>query len=296
MTEAPLPTPHQLRAACQLALVLDHPETALPDARVSFSRLPSNGALRSRDFGSGERILASVGLLRREDQVLHVDESIVELAAVARSAGPDLLLSLILERNPPAWLPTAAGGNQLKAAAVPDRELASLDHLIANEQLRDAVLRQAARRQDAILLADLDQLGEEHVVECCREQLQQAQAVELAAEVVRAARISRRLPYSVVAPKLDGRRRLLVKTTRRLQWRSEIFLSRREFEIGRADPDWSLVVVELDDTDAPKIVGWCDAAALEPMVPTDTHPHAIWSSVSLLLSAPLLNTGLPAFQ
>lgn len=295
MADAPLPTLHQLRSACLAARVLHYPETSRTDARESFRHLPSDGVFGSRDFDTGETVLRSLELVSVREEVLVVSESIGQVATIAREAAPHLLLDLVLERRPPSWLRIAAAGNVLKTDAVPDRDLASISDVVADPDLREAILLRAARRHDAAQLAALGEAGEEHVVGRCRRELLDADAAELAEEVVQVSRISDQLGYDIVAPRLDGgSRRLEVKTTRRLRWRGEIFVSRNEFEVGLRDPDWALVVVEIDAEDNASVAGWCRAAKIASIVPEDRHADGRWVSASLQRASALLEPDLPS--
>jgi hypothetical protein len=106
--------------------------------------------------------------------------------------------------------------------------------------------------------------------------------------------ISDQLGYDVIAPRLDGSsRRIEVKATRRLAWRGEVYISRNEFEVGLLDPDWSLVVVEVDAEDMPSLLGWCPAEALVAKMPADRHHLGRWNSVRLLQAEGVLSSGLP---
>jgi hypothetical protein len=294
MADSPLPTLHQLRSACLAARALHPPETPLSAARESFRRLPSNGVFGSSDFDSAQAVLGRVNLVSVQGDVLVVSESIAEIAAAARDGAAHLLLDLILERSPPAWLPMAAAGNTLKTGAVPDGDLAAISSVLTDPDLREAILLRAARRHDAAHLVALGATGEEHVLACVRKELRDAGAPELADEVVQVSRISDQLGYDVLAPRLDGGpRRLEVKATRRLRWRGEVFLTRNEFEVGLRDPDWALVVVEIDAAGTPTLAGWCRADRLEPIVPEDRHADGRWVSASLQQASALLSPDLP---
>jgi hypothetical protein len=294
MADSPLPTAHQLRSACLAARVLQHPRTTIAAARQSFRHLPSNGLFVTRDFDNAQALLGSVNLVSVEGEALVVSESIGAIAAAPHEAAARLLLDLILERRPPPWLAIAAAGDTLRTSAIPDPDLDAVTSVLADPDLREALLLRAARRHDEVALAALGDLGEQHVLEFARKELLDAGAPHLANQVVQVSRISDQLGYDVVAPCLDGRlRRLEVKTTRRRRWRGEVFLSRNEWEVGLRDPAWALVVVEIEPNGDPTLAGWCRAERLEPLLPSDRHADGRWVSASLQQAGALLTADLP---
>jgi hypothetical protein len=295
MSEQSLPSSHQLHSVWLLARVLHAPETPRDDALRSFRAVPTSGTLGTQDFLAGESILASLGLIEVIDEVLLVADSVAELASASREDAATLLLTLALERRPPSWLRFAAAGDALKSNSIPDAELAALENSFVDPAHREAILLAAARRYDAARLAAFGALGEEYVAECCREQLRAAGGGTLAEAVSRVSLLSDQLGYDVVAPRLDGSsRRIEVKATRRLAWRGEVYISRNEYEIGLLDPDWSLVVVEIDAEETPSLLGWCRAGALEAKMPVDRHHFGRWNTVRLLQADGMLNGGLPS--
>jgi hypothetical protein len=294
MADGSIPSAHALRSAREAVRALHPPETSRADARESFRRLPTGGLFTGADYDTAEEVLRSVDLVQVDGDMLVVSESVRILATMPARAADALLLDLILERRPPNWLRTAAGGSSLREAIVPDAELAAVGEILPDPDVREAILLRAARRFDAARLAALGAAGEDQVVEHCKHELANAGRAELADQVERVSLISDELGYDVVAPKLDGgNRRLEVKATRRLTWRTEIFLSRNEFEVGLTDPDWALVVCAIDDDDQVSILGWCRALQLENLVPEDRHPHGRWVSVSLLQLEGLLAADVP---
>lgn len=294
MADPPLPTLHQLRAAHQTARALHCPRTSLADARRSFGSLPSDGAFGSRDFDAGERILRALGLISLDGNSLLVSKPIEEIAALSSATASYLLLDLIFERQAPSWLAIAAGREKFVPGIIPERDLATISSVIIDPDLREALLLHAGRRHNAQALAALGAIGEEYVFECCRAELRTLDAPNLAAQVARVSLVSDQLGYDILAPRLDGSpRRLEVKTTRRLRWRGEVFISRNEFETGLRDSNWALVVVEIGSDGKPFLAGWCPAKNLAAILPGDRHPHARWASASLQEIVALLEPGLP---
>lgn len=295
MADALLPSLHQLRSAHQAARVLHFPKTSLIDARQSFRSIPSDGVFGSRDFEIGGALLHRLGLVSVDSETVHVSESIKEIAALSSDVAPCLLLDLVLERLAPSWLAIAAGHDELRLRAIPEKDLATISMVVDDPGLREAMLLRAGRRHNAAALAALGNAGEEHVVERCRAELLAAGAEEQARQVSQVSLISDQLGYDVVAPRLDGSsRRLEVKTTRKVRWRGEVFVSRNEFEVGLKDPDWALVVVEIDSNQNATVAGWCRATRLDLIVPGDRHAHGRWVSASLQEAIALLEPDLPA--
>jgi hypothetical protein len=277
-----------------LTRVLQPPQTQRSYALRAFRSLPTGGILGTQDFRASEQILESLGLVEIRGGKLVVAETVRELAAVTREDAAALILGLALERRPPGWLRFAAAGDSLKIDAIPDSELDSLGSCFGGGERLEAVLLAAARRFDASRLAALADLGQAYVVERCREQLRDGGSQDLAMAVSRVGLVSDQLGYNVVAPRLDGSsRRIEVKATRRLAWRGEVYISRGHFEVGALDPDWSLVVVEVDTDDRPSLLGWCPAQALTAKMPRDNHPLGRWNSVRVLQAEGMLNAGLP---
>src|SRR4051812_4913786 len=104
-----LPTRHQLAAALLAAAVLSDDGTRIGDARDSYATLPTGGLYRSRDLAAGERILLEVGLLWEEAGVLYPSRQAHLLARLSEREGIELLLALLLEREPPVWLAGVVG-------------------------------------------------------------------------------------------------------------------------------------------------------------------------------------------
>jgi hypothetical protein len=296
MSDEAVPTLHELRAASQLARTLATPQIERSEAREAFRSVPGGGLFRARDFETGEEILRSVGLISLEGEVIVREKGLPPLASSAGGA-PALLLGLVLRHRPPAWLQTAAGGQNLRPELIPDADLAALEEVCGDGPLRAAILLGAARRHDVAELDRLAESGEAFVAERCRGELGDYGAAELAVAVTQVHAIDPGCDYSVLAPRLEGRpRRIAVKTTRQLAWRGDIFLSRSEYEYGCADPDWSMAVVTVDREGVHWLLGWCRAADLAPKVPRDPHPMGRWDRVRILQAEGILQPGLPSAE
>jgi hypothetical protein len=292
--EVVLPTAHEVRAACWAARLLHPPRTRVVDARDSYRRSPNGGQFREADLFAGEELLIAAGLISRDQDFLEITAELSGLAALDHETASLLVVTSVLERTPPMWLRSAAGGGEVRGELIPEEADAELRQLLGDPARREAMLLTAARRHDAALLAGIGLAGEEHVEQQCRDELGAAAKPELSSQVSRVSAISDVLGYDVVAPTLAGTmRRLEVKTTRRSGWRTEIYISRNEFEVGLADPDWALVVCEMDGDDDVTTVGWCRADAIRGLVPADQHAHGRWVNANLLLVEVLLTPGLP---
>lgn len=268
--------------------------TALVDARQSFRALPSAGLIGLDQFDAGAAVLSRLDLLSPNGETLVVDPKVATLAALEESAALRLLLEALLLRRPPGWLRNATATRVVRQDLIPDGERGVVESVFTDPSLREMFLLQAGRRVNSRRLDELGAIGELHALELCRMQLEQLGRPDLAAAAARVSQISDQLGYDLTVPALDGSdRRLEVKATRRAGWQAEVYLSRNEFEQGKLDPAWWLVVVEIDADDAPSLLGHCRADALEAMVPSDRHEHGKWVSVRLQQIAPLLQAGLP---
>jgi hypothetical protein len=166
------------------------------------------------------------------------------------------------------------------------------------------VLTDDADRRERLLLArrltfdqsrgsELGERGENFVVEEARSNLIRIGRSDLADRVQRVSELSDQLGYDVVAPTLNGVRRLEVKTSGRASVDEfHLFLSRLELEVGLADPSWALVACRLDANQVVTIAGWCRARALEPHMPSDAA-RGRWATVEISLPVASLEPGLP---
>lgn len=294
MAEAAIPSRHELRSAHLLARALRPPVTASAEAHQAFRRLPGGGGFGPADFDGAKRVLISAGLLVQEGDELRVDAAMVGLAEIGEPAASRLFLDLLLRRSPPGWLRPAASAGRLKHDLIPDAERVAIETVIGDPALCTEVLLQAGRRLEAERLAELAAAGEEHVVACCREQLVDAGLGELVGAVARVGGLGAELGYQVIAPGLDGStRRLGVKATRTEHWRSEIHVTRDEYEQGILDPDWALVVVEVAPAGEPKLIGWCRAESILSRLPRDEHELGNWGTARIEEVEVLLQEGLP---
>jgi hypothetical protein len=290
MAEGRLPSRHELRCAHQAARALHSPTTALADAQQSFRALPSSGLVGLDQFETGSTVLADIGLLNRAGETFTVPAELGCLREMSEGPAIRFLLDLLLARRPPGWLPHASAKGVLNSVVIPDRDLATVEAVIPDPELREAVLLEAGRRFDADRLATLGSIGELHVVDLCRAELDAAERPDLAGQVVRVSIIADDLGYDITAPTLTGvSRRLEVKASRC----GDVYITRNEFFGGLHDQDWALVVVGIDARDCPELWGWIRAPALQDLVPLDVDDHGHWQSTRLLGIRNRLEPGLP---
>ena len=290
MAEGRLPSRHELRCAHQAGRALHAPTTALGDARRSFQALPSSGLVGLDQFDTGTAVLIALGLVDQVGETLTVAADLGRFAAMPERPAARFLLDLLLARRPPDWLPAACAKGALNPVVIPDRDLATVEGIIPDRELREVLLLEAGRRFDADRLAALGSIGELHVVELCRAELVAAGREDLAAQVTRVSVFADDLGYDITAPTLTGAsRRIEVKASRS----GDVYISRNEFFAGRLDPDWALVVVGIDSADRPDLWGWLRGSVLEDLIPLDRDAHGRWQSARLLGIRDRLELGLP---
>ncbi|MDJ0412824.1 DUF3883 domain-containing protein [Rhodococcus opacus] len=86
---------------------------------------------------------------------------------------------------------------------------------------------------------------------------------------------------------------LEVKATTR-RGRLTIYLSRNEFETMRKDPDWTLVIVRLDQNLKPASIATVDTGWIASAAPRDCHPAARWDLTKFDVPPEALSPGLPS--
>lgn len=265
-------------------------------ARESWAALPLASQVDLDELKSAEQGLLTVGLLRADADRLVPDERLQRVCAGSGEAPLEVLLSLILEAEPPLWLfAAAADPGRLATELVPYDVENGLKSVIADPARRQAFLLARARTIDTEERRKLGVTGEEAIVRACRAELEAAGAEEAACAVRRVSLVSDELGYDVVAPRLDGsERRLEVKATRSSGREVTIFLSRNEYEVGLADPDWYLVLARIRLDGRSDVAGHTSASALTPLLPTDTSREGRWQVTQLRLDIHDLRAGLPA--
>lgn len=270
------------------------------DARVaheSWANLPLGGTVDFAELHAAERALIDVGLITQHCGRLHAAPELAACTAEASTAmdSIELALALVLDRESPLWLRTAAAEeSNIKYELLPDDVRAALSVVIPDPDRREAFLLARAAKVEVHERTLLGDEGEEAVVAGCRTQLAQAGAAEMAAAVRRVSSISDELGFDVSAPRIDGStRRIEVKATRSHVGAVRVFVTRNEIITGLADPDWYLVVVCCEHNGNRAVLGHASAAELLPMLPTDQHSRGRWQMARLRLSVVELEPGLP---
>jgi hypothetical protein len=284
----------QLHAAFWVGHVLGSEGARAEIAHASWMQLPLAGEVDVHELQVAERELLSAGLLRRDGECLRCAERLQAVCEQRHSEVEELLLSLLLETTRPLWLRTAGGGERLATELIPEDAAAALATVIPDPARREAFLLARARTVDAHERQELGAHAEEVAVAACRAELVADGRQDHAARVRRVSLISDELGYDVIAPRLDGiMRRLEVKGTRSVAASVAVTVTRNELTVGLADPDWSLVVVHMEQEDHGHVVGHVPAAALQPLLPEDRHVHGRWQTARLRLMVGALRPGLP---
>ncbi len=285
-----------LRAAYWVTRVLGRDGRDAQEARDSWVALPLSGEVDLNELKAAETGLSEVELLRSEGALLLPEQKLFDVCELGPPAPLELLLGLLLEASPPLWMRAAtADGTRLASELVPEEAEIAIGTVIEDPARREAFLLARARTVDARERIELGAIGEKAVVQACQEQLRTLGSKEKAAQVRRVSTISDELGYDVIAPRLDGTtRRLEVKASRATGTEVTVFLTRNEFETGRADPDWRLVVVHADRSGESTVLGHTGGAALELLVPADRFDGGRWQVVRLRLLVGALEAGLPA--
>lgn len=282
-----IPSAHVVRAALRVGALIDGQGSPIAAAATAYVLYQSDALYSPQDLRLGERLLLDVGLLGLVgDQVLPTP-SLDEFLALEEAEATVLLLGLAIDAAVPPDL------DQAPAATISTELRRIAEALISDPDRREAFLLARGLKHDNNALAAIGSLGEELVVHVARQELVELGRDDLARGVVRLSVFSDQLGYDVIAPRIDGRRRLEVKTTSDHRDESifRFYVSRVEAEVGRTDPDWALVACRAYGEVA-TLVGWCRASTLEPYFPNDSDGGR-WASAELQLPASVFEPGLP---
>ena len=240
------------------------------------------------DLRLGERLLLDCGLLLEREGYLHPTAEIDELLAL----GEEEAIAIVFER---AVLAVPASVLSFDADEdVPEGARALAEELILDPERREALLLALGRKHDDASRTALGLRGEEFVVTRARHELTELGRPDLASQVRRLSEFSDDLGYDIVAPRIEGKRRLEVKTSGRSgEGLVRFFLSRNEIDWGLRDSDWALVVCRVEADDEIEVVGWCRARALEPYLPVDGEGSR-WTSSEVEIPLTLFEPGLPS--
>lgn len=172
-------------------------------------------------------------------------------------------------------------------AALPDVEAIPALSLLLESLVGDVVPEGTTREE-------VGARAEQFVVDECQRQLRALARDDLAARVSQVSMISDRFGYDVSTPTLDGPVcHLEVKgSTAASGHLFTFFLSRNEYDVGRRDPDWSLVACLVADGDVQVLGHLVTAHPLDPYVPDDRNGR--WTEAMVRLPKHLLSSGLPS--
>jgi hypothetical protein len=249
------PTGHELRAALQVARIIDGAGNAVADVRSSYLHLPTHGEHRQADLQVGEALLLQAGLLKRLGDRIRPN---VGLEIIAR-VDDDTALKVLAD-----WFPTPADP-VLPEVDPHRRELVGA----AGEE----AVAQACRDELTMLHKPVLKAGVQRV-----SLVDNWLGYDIFAPSLR-----------------DRLRMLEVKTsTRSTSGAFDFYLSRNEYEVGRRHPDnWALVGCAANATDLEdvQIIGWCRAVALQPYLPDDAGGR--WTEAIVRLPVTYLTRGIP---
>ena len=285
-----------LRAAYWVVRVLGEEGEVREVAHRSWLNLPLAGEVDIEELARAEHGLIVSGLVAESSGRLCVDRRVLAACGKWSALTPLLLLTILVEAVPPLWLLTAARERtRPQIELIPDDALAALESVIPDPAQREAFLLARAQTVDARASQALGEAGELFVERACRHELAALGRDDLAEQVRRVSSISDELGFDVVAPRCDGTlRRMEVKSTRSSARDVSVYLTRNEFMVGTADPDWCLTVVRIDRDERHEVLGHLAGVALVELVPTDRHERGRWSAARLSLSVDAMEPGLPA--
>jgi hypothetical protein len=291
-----LPTPHELKAALWVARMLPEAGLSHDNARASYALVPSGGLYRTEDLAAAEIRLSRCGLVKRSGDRLSPSRELVELGTLPDPEASELLLVAISERDPPLWLRSVGEEVELAVEVIPDGDLRTFEAVISDPERREAILLALARKVDPAEVAGRGAEGEAYVAAACRAGLRILGREDLAQAVRRVSILSDQLGYDIVSPTVQGPAwRLEVKTTRATGDFVRVTLSRNEARVGLGDRGWALVVCAQRADDSLELLGWCKAATVAPLLPTDAA-RGRWETARLTLLREELSQGLPDLE
>lgn len=281
-----LPPAHLIQAALQAASLLDRRGSTIADAHESYWRQATGGTLQPADLMRGQQLLIICSLIEERRGVLHPNPELLELlAGTIEEATAHIIYRFLTSSVITITAPPAVSGPRL-------------NELVPDPARREELLVLLDKRFDDSLRREVGAIGEEIVSVAARDELHLLGHSELARQVRRVSLLSDQLGYDVSAPRLNSTSRLLeVKATTTMHSDNEItiYLTRTELEAGlRYANQWALVICHVTSVNNRRgdIIGWCGAAALAEMVPTDKC-NARWETTSMHIPPELLEPGLP---
>ncbi len=288
-----LPTRHLLRAAIRSARLLPEGGTAREIAHGSYGVVPTGGIYSSADLRTGEDILTSAGLLRRDADALVPSLPLLALRDLPDEAACNAIVCALLDEVRPLWLIAATSDGIVEMELIPDSALRELDHLDPDE--RERMLIALGRKFAKEDREETGALAEEALCEEFRRALIGGGAPHLTSAVRRVSLESDDLGYDITSPRVAGGvLRVESKGTRGSGpiWR--VFITRNEARQAGVDTDWVLVISAVGPTDDVQVVGWIAGAAIGRFLPRDPEQIGLWETAVLLLPSEELTPGLPS--
>lgn len=275
-------THHIARAALHVAAVLGDASTPIVVARESYWRRATGGVFSVADLILAEDALVAAGFVIRLGGVLTLTPMLKMLVDTDEDDAIDLLVVSLL------------GGRAPEDTAQHAEIEVTLRGLVDDPARREALLVALGRRWDDGHRREVGALGEELVAAQARDELTALGHRDLAHAVRRVSLVSDQLGYDVVAPRIGAQPRLLEVKATTVVSDALIFLSRAEADAGSRLGDWALVVCAVHNVAnrTGEIVGWCQRADVEHVLPTDV-PGSRWQSVAIEVERLVLQPGLP---
>jgi hypothetical protein len=291
-----LPTMHELMAALVAGGCVDESGSSFEDLRASYPRVPTDGRFRDDYMVEGETLLIELGFLQVDGSRVIPTRRLRELLLFPVEFACEILLSEFLEDRRPLWLDLAASTGELLAEVIPDEDTEALATIISDPLRREAFLLGLAQRVDLDRRRELGERGEVWVQQAYIALLNQMGRPELAAKVVRVSLVSDALGYDLTVPcPPEQSLRIEVKTTTDAENLS-FFISRNEFEVGRRDIGWRLVVCVLDGNGEIFNSYWGLASNFLSVAPQEVSKRGRWASLRMSLPRGILKMGLPPYD
>jgi hypothetical protein len=265
-----------------VAAVLGDASAPVVVVRESYWRRATGGVFSVADLQLAEDALVAAGFVLRAGDVLTISPLLSMLVDADEDDAVEVLAVALLGERAPA-----------DAAELAEIDV-TVEGLVDDPARREALLLALGRRWDDWHSREVGAIGEELVARHARQELVALGHPDLARSVRRVSLVSDQLGYDVVAPRIGAAPRLLEVKATIATAEALVFLSRAEADAGLRFGDWALVVCAVQDVAnrAGEIVGWCQWADVEHLLPTDM-PGGRWQSVAIDVERLVLQPGLP---
>ena len=286
-----LPSPFLLRSAARVLSIVGRGSHSDANLLASYLVTPSGGILSSSGLVVAQQWLVDQGWLTRKGATLRASPRSQALPSHDESeVARDLVRATILDSTP-VWLSASTARGEVRQEFLPEDAERLFAEMFDDEE-RDAILLAAAAKYDEAALRALGESGEEAVLAACRSFLEGQGRPDLAREARRVSLISDAMGWDISTPNLTGQVcRLEVKCYRGRD--PTIYLTRHEFNVGRRQSRWYLVLCRSMGDSAPVVVGWTTVAPLVPRIPTDVTRSAKWQVARVRIVESELQPGLP---